>query len=420
MTARNLALNVLYDVFKNGAYVSLSLKKHINSSDLSFVDRAFSTELVYGVIRNKTRLDFIISNYSRQRLKKLSDYILLILRMGVYQIIFLDKIPESAAVNESVKLARRYGHTASAGFVNAVLRNVARNGDVTYPTGREYCEVFYSTPKPLVDMLFSQYGGKAYEIIKNNSLTAPVTVRVNRLKTDAKEVKNMLLKRGIGCLDTSQEDMLKISGYGDISALDLYKEGYITPQGLSSYIDAKSVNPKEGEVILDLCAAPGGKTTAMAEMSGDGARIYAFDLYEHKVGLINKNCERLGIKNVSASVGDATVFAEEFSGKADKVLCDVLCSGIGIIRKKPDIKWNRDFDDFSDLSDIQSKIIENASRYVKGGGKLVYSTCTLNKCENEEIVRQFLKGHKFSIEFEKTILPEGDFDGFYICSMIKE
>lgn len=420
MTARNLALNVLYDVFKNGAFVSLSLKKNLSLTDLSNVDRSFATELVYGVVKNKTRLDFIISKYSKQKLKKLSDYILLILRMGVYQIIFLDKIPESAAVNESVKLARKYGHNASAGFVNAVLRNVARTGDVLYPKGREYCEIFYSHPKPLVDMLFSQYGETAFEIIKNNSLVAPVTVRVNRLKTSVRDIKKMLEERGIFYGETTEEYVLKISGYGDISSLDLYKDGYITPQGLSSYIDAKLVDPKEGEVIFDLAAAPGGKTTALAEMSNDGAKIYAFDLYEHKINLINKNCDRLGIKNVSASLNDSTLFSEELAGRADKVLADVVCSGIGIIRKKPDIKWNRDFSDFSDLLKIQSEIIENASRYLKKGGKLVYSTCTLNKSENEDIIRHFLKEHDFSVEYEKTILPGGDFDGFYICSMIKE
>lgn len=420
MTARQLAVKVLYEVQKNAAFVSLELKKQLGESDLSPQDRAFATELVYGVLKNRTRLDFIISKYSKQKLKKISEWILNILRIGVYQIIFLDKIPQSAAVNESVKLAKRYGHAASAGFVNGVLRNVGRSGDVEYPKGREFYEVYYSHPKWLVDMLFDQYGDKAQQIIENNNKVAPTTIRVNVLKTDAESLAKKLEEKGVTVVKTAEENVFAISGYGDISALEEYKEGFFTPQGLSSYIAAKSVEPKQNEVILDLCSAPGGKTTAMAEMCGDKAKIYAFDLYDHKKAIIEANCKRLGIKNVEVGVADATKLMERFVGKADKVLADVPCSGLGIIRKKPDIKWNKETEDFDQIISIQKQIMQNAAKYVKNGGTLVYSTCTINKDENERIAEGFAKENGFRVELSKTYLPEGEFDGFYVCKMIKE
>ena len=417
MTARQLALKVLYEVEKNGAYPGIELKKQLFISDLSTVDKGFATELVYGVLKNRTRLDFIISKYSKQKLKKISDWIINILRMGVYQIVFLDKIPLSAAVNESVKLAKRYGHQASSGFVNGVLRNVGRNGDVDYPKGREYYELFYSHPKWLVDMLFEQYGEEAKIIIENNNKVPSTTVRVNVLKITVDELTGLLLEKGIDVKKTECENILKISGFGDISKLPEYKEGLLTPQGLSSYIAASLIEPVEGEVILDLCSAPGGKSTAMAEMSKDNAKIYAFDLFEHKIELINNNCKRLGIKNVNAKAHDGTVFMDEFAGKADKILADVPCSGLGIIRKKPDIKWNKETTDFDEIISIQKKILENSEKYLKKDGVLVYSTCTLNKKENELVVEEFANKYSFEIEKMQTFFPDDDHDGFFVCKL---
>lgn len=420
MTARQLALKVLYEVEKNGAFPGMELKKQLGANDLSAVDRGFATELVYGVIKNRTRLDFVISKYSKQKLKKISDWIINILRMGVYQIIFLDKIPLSAAVNESVKLAKRYGHQASSGFVNGVLRNVGRNGDAEYPNGREFYEIYYSHPKWLVDMLFEQYGDDAKIIIENNNKVPATTVRVNILKTTAEEVEKALEQKGINVERTKCENILKISNYGDISMLDEYKTGLVTPQGLSSYLAAELLNPQKGDFVMDLCSAPGGKTTAMAEISGDKAEIYAFDLFEHKTELVKNNCRRLGVESVKVNPWDCTVLMEDFAGKADKILADVPCSGIGIIRKKPDIKWNKDTNDFDDIISIQKQILENADKYLKHGGTLVYSTCTLNKNENEDVVKEFAKNHNYKTDTMKTILPNDECDGFFICKMIKE
>ena len=420
MTARQLALKVLYAVDKENAFTGIELKKQLSASDLSGVDKAFATELVYGVVKNRTRLDYIISKYSKQKLKKISPWIINILRMGVYQLIFLDKIPSSAAVNESVKLAKRYGHQASSGFVNGVLRNVDRNGDVEYTKGRDYYEVYYSHPKWLVDMLFDQYGEDAKGIIENNNKVPVTTVRVNVLKTSADDVAKSLEKKGVAVKNTEFENVLQIADYGDISKLPEYVNGLITPQGTSSYMAAYVLNPQENDVVMDLCSAPGGKTTAMAEISGDKAKIYAFDLYDHKIELINNNCNRLGIKNAVAKPWDSTKLMEEFVGKADKILADVPCSGIGIIRKKPDIKWNKETEDFTEIIKIQKAILHNAHKYLKNGGTLVYSTCTVNKMENEDVVNEFAKEHGYKIDFLKTVLPDEEYDGFFVCKMIKE
>ncbi len=419
MTARQLALTVLFEIDKNGAYVGIELKKQLYACELSHIDKAFATELVYGVIKNRTRLDYVISKFSKQKLKKISVWILNILRLGIYQILFLDKIPESAAVNESVKLAKRYGHQASSGFVNGVLRSVIRNGDVEYPKGKEYFEIFYSHPKWLVDMLFAQYGEEATKIIEANNTVPSTTVRINTLKTDVKILWDKLTSKGICVSKTLEENIIKISGFGDISKLEEYINGEITPQGLSSYLASKLLDVKENDVVMDLCSAPGGKSTAMAEYTDDNAKIFAFDIYDHKVEIINKNCKRLGIINIKTKVWDSTKLLDEFVGKADKILVDAPCSGIGIIRKKPDIKWNRENENFEDLISIQKSILENADKYLKKDGTLVYSTCTLNKAENEDVTKEFAKEYNYEIVLSKTILPYDDMDGFYMCKMIK-
>lgn len=420
MTARDTALKILYEIDKNGAYTGAEIKKRFSNCDISQSDKSLATELVYGVVKNRTRLDYIVSKYSTQKIKKISVWIINILRMGIYQILFLDKIPVSAAVDESVKLAKRYGHQASAGFVNGVLRNVGRNGDVEYPDGKEYYEVFYSHPKWLVDMLFDQYGDDAEKIIKGNCEILKTTVRVNVLKTSTENVAESLNAKGIKTEFTEEKNILKISGYGSISSLDEYKNGLITPQGLSSYKAAKTLDVKENDVVIDMCSAPGGKATAMAEMCGDKSMIYAFDIYSHKIDIINKNCKRLGIKNIYTQLADSSEYMEEFKNKADKVIADVPCSGIGIIRKKPDIKWNKDTNSFDEIIKVQRKILETAHKYLKQGGILVYSTCTLNKDENEKNTLEFADTYGYKVQISKTIFPSGDYDGFYICKMIKE
>lgn len=414
MTGREAALKALYDVDKNDAYCDKALKKILAEESLLQQEKSLATELVYGVTDKKRRLDYIISRYSKQKLKKISVWIINILRMGIYQLLFLDKIPESAAVNESVKLARRYGHSASAGFVNGILRNVARQGDVEYSD----MSIFHSVPEWLDAMLKEQYGEKtAYEIYEAFSKPSPTTIRVNALKTDADELKAILNKDNIEVKATQVSNVLEISGFGDISKLKAYNDGLFTPQDISAYCSANMLEAKSGEVIIDVCAAPGGKTTQMAEDSQNNADIIAFDLYKHKVDIINNNCRRLGITCVKAEVWDSCEINEKYIGVADKVMADVPCSGLGVIGKKFDIKWKKSLEDIEEIIKVQKRILNNAAKYLKPDGILVYSTCTINKNENENITREFADKNGFNIIDEKLILPTDGGDGFYICKL---
>mgnify|MGYP001026236780 FL=1 len=418
MNGREAALKVLYEIDKNGAYCDKALKNQLEKCEVSDNDKRLASELVYGVTDKRRRLDYIIENYSSQRLKKLSVWILNILRMGVYQILFLDKIPGSAAVNESVKLARRYGHNASAGFVNAVLRTVAREGDVRY-TDNDIA-IYYSVPDWLDSMLAGMYGReKTVKMYEAFSKPSPTTVRVNTLKAQPSEVKESLSEGGVHVMGTEYDDMLEISDFGDISKLPQYLDGLITPQDISAYRVCTVLKPKPGERIIDMCAAPGGKTTHIAQLCENDAKITAFDISSHKLDIINNNCTRLGITCVKTELSDGTVYNEKYAGTADRVLADVPCSGLGVIGKKFDIKWSRSPEGIDELIKIQNKIIANAGAYLKPGGVLVYSTCTLNKNENEEVARRFARENSYEITFEETIMPYSGSDGFYICKMRK-
>lgn len=418
MNGREAALKVLFEIDKNGAYCDKALKKQLSAADISDSDKGLATELVYGVTDKRRRLDKIIENYSSQRLARLSVWILNILRMGVYQLLFLDKIPKSAAVNESVKLARRYGHNASAGFVNAVMRAVARGGDISY-TDNDIA-VYYSVPDWLDEMLVNMYGrNKTIKMYEAFSKPSPTTVRVNILKTDREKVRQSLEADGITVHDTDFENVLEISGFGDISKTRQYVSGLITPQDVSAYKVCTILAPKPGERIIDMCAAPGGKTSQIAEMCGNNADITAFDIYSHKVDIINSNCKRLGITCVNAKVSDSVCCDESCINSADKVLADVPCSGIGVIGRKFDIKWTRNPENIKEIIAVQKKILQNAACYLKPGGELVYSTCTVNKQENEEVTAQFAENNPFEIIYEETVMPYDGADGFYICKMRK-
>lgn len=388
---RETALLALYKIEYEGAYSNMAVKDALSIADGR--DKGLITQLVYGVIRRKLTLDYIISRYSKTKLKKLSKYLLLILRMGVYQIYFTDKIPQSAAVNESVKLAKRYC-PKSAGFANAILHSVIRGrGSLEYPKEKkEFLSVKYSFPKEIVE-LFSEFDF-CEELLCSLNKEPETTVRVNRLKSGEK-----LLIDGE---NSPLYEYAKVLKSIDLANAEDYKCGRIIAQDIAAMMAAEALSPKPGEVLIDMCAAPGGKTTHLAELMGDSGKIYAFDIHPHKIEIIKKNAERMGISIIDAAVGDAGKVNEDLLGLADKVLADVPCSGLGIIRRKPDIKWNKE--DISGLPEIQYRILENAARYLKPGGELVYSTCTLNKCENEDVVCRFLEENK-DFEFVKIQIP---------------
>ncbi len=414
INAREIAVKVIYDVEASGAYSNMALKKAL-SGDISAKDKGFITTLVYGVIDKKITLDYVIGKFSKLKLKKISKFILIILRTGIYQLMFMDKVPASAAVNESVRLARRYGHSASAGFVNGVLRNVSRT-EIEYPSDKtEYLSVKYSFPMRICEKWISDFGFDFTEnLLKAFSETSKLNIRPNTLKTTADELFNLFSEKGrTACI---VGDYIVSEGF-DIANDELYKNGFYTIQDAAAMQAAKTLAPYEGETVIDMCSAPGGKTTHMAELMNNKGKIYAFDVHEHKIELIRKNAKRLGITIIDAKIGDGCEFNEEYKGVADKILCDVPCSGLGIIRRKPEIKWNRHGD--SNLPRLQRMILDNASAYLKRGGEIVYSTCTIEREENENVTGGFLKDNEsFEKLYEKTFYPHIDnTDGFYICKM---
>ncbi len=383
---REAALIVLYKTDKDAAYSNMALKEcFLKNKDFSKKDRAFITNLVYGTIKAQITIDYIIGCYSKVKIKKISPYILAILRMGIYQIKFMDKIPDSAAVNESVNLAKRYGHKASAGFVNGILRNVLRN-EIEYPEDElENLSVKYSYPLWLLKRWCEDFGKSfTIDLMESMNKEPEVSLRVNLLKTTPEKLLEVLPDARISEISS---DMILSDGF-DVGNSEGYKKGLFTPQDISASFSARVLNPKPGEKVLDMCAAPGGKTTHLAEIMENKGEILALDIHEHKIKLIEENAKRLGIDIISAKCADASVKNPEFFGKFQKVLADVPCSGLGIIRRKPDIKLKNKEEG---IENLQYKILKNASKYLAVGGELLYSTCTIDKRENEMVIERFLK-----------------------------
>lgn len=421
MEARETALLTLYDVFYKGAYSNLALSAELGRAGLSRADSALATGLVYGTVSRHFTLEHIIRKYSKVRLKKLDKYIKLILELGLYQLIYTDRIPESAAVNESVKLAKRYGRRGSDGFVNAVLRSFCRDGKrIEYPKKgtAEYLSVKYSYAPETAEMFLNTFGERAESIMASLNGTPPLLLRANILKTDAEKLAERLRAEGISA-EVYEGALVKADGF-DIAKSGLFKDGYFTVQDLGAYTASAVLAPQPGERVLDMCAAPGGKTTHIAELMGDEGSVTACDIHEHKVRLIRENAKRLGLRSVKAELKDASVTDAGMRESFDRVLCDVPCSGLGIIRRKPDIKLGAQ--DHGSLMRLQSRILENGALYLKPGGTLVYSTCTIYPGENGGVTGAFLESHPgYKRTYEKTFYPDTDgSDGFYICKIEKQ
>ena len=425
--ARNIALKSLYEINIKQAYSNIVLDKFINENreKLSNLDINFISELVYGVVTWKLTLEYIIQKYSKTKIKKMSDWVKNILYLGSYQIIFLDKVPKSAAVNESVNLCKKYNFK-SVGLVNAILRKIEKSdykeiSNITNSITR--ISLKYSMPEWIVKKFCDEYGEEeTANICQNLNLRPNISVRINRLKG-----KMDLGEKGI------LEDFRTITGTKNITKTKEYIEGNITIQdeaaGLSSFVLA----PKEGEIVLDACSAPGGKTTYLAELMHNKGKIVAWDIYEERLKQVEQNAKRLGIDIIQTEVHDATKLKEEYVEKFDKILLDVPCLGLGVIRRKPDIKWNRQEEDIKEISDIQFNILKTCSKYLKKNGTLVYSTCSMLKEENDAIIEKFIKEEKFETvnieeqipnEFSKIttnnmvqFLPSQNHDGFFITML---
>jgi 16S rRNA (cytosine967-C5)-methyltransferase len=382
---------------------------------LTSLDRAFLTELTYGVLRWREKLDWAIRHFSNIPFEKIEPEIVNLLRLGLYQILFLTRTPTSAAVNESVELAKKFRGKGGAGFVNAILRSVLRQEEeISSPDfDRDpalHISVVHSHPLWLVQRWIKEIGiEKTLHLCAFNNQISPLTLRTNTLKTNRQDLILKLKEQGLKPQPTLfAEDGIRLENPPPTSELPFWKEGLYLIQDEASQLVTSILGPKPGERILDACAAPGGKTTHIAQRMEDEGEILAIDLHREKLTGIEEGCRRLGIRRVKAKTGDATrplPFLEEM--EFDRVLADVPCSGFGTLRKNPDLKWKRREKDVNRLSELQSSILENVSQYLKRGGILVYSTCTIFREENEAVVEKFLARHpEFRLDEMDKILPK--------------
>lgn len=439
--AREISLKILYKIDQEQAYSNIELNEQINQNrkKLNEKDIGLISEVVYGVTTWKLTLDEIIKKHSKIRLKKISPWIINILRMGIYQIIFLDKIPKSAAVNESVNLAKRYGHNSSSNFVNAILRKIEPKDYEEFFEIKDDIERISKTtsmPKWIIEELMKNNNiQQVEEICKNSNLKPKVAIRINTLKTNKEEIIKKLKSKNIEYQEIKEtknkaqeiekentKNFLILEKAKNIENMQEFKEGLFTVQDISAGLTAIMLQPKPGEYIFDACSAPGGKTTYIAELMKNQGKIEAWDIHEHRTKLVEQNAQRLGIKIIQTKVKDASIYDEKYNEKFDKILLDVPCLGIGVIKRKPDIKWQRHQEDIETITNIQKKILENCSKYLKKNGTLVYSTCSILKEENEDVIQQFLnKNNEYYIKPEETlnILPNKEKDGFFICKIHK-
>ena len=421
MDDRFLAYKVLSKIERDKAYSNIAVDAVLNQNEAS--SAPFVCALVYGVIERKITLDYFLSKLLTQPIKKLNPQVLTILRMGVYQIKYMDKVPVSAAVNESVKLSKKVKCGFASGLINSVLRKIAST-EIELPNtdNKIYnMSIAYSCPENLVTHFVNDYGYiKAEEILKASVGAVPVFLRVNTLKTTSNDLIDMLANEGITAKSLGNGTSLEVVDGGAVFKTELYKKGYFHAQDLASQDCILNFAPKKNDVVFDMCAAPGGKSFTMAQMMENQGEIYSFDLYDHKIKLINDGAKRLGINIINAQIGDASVYNPDLP-KADKILCDVPCAGLGVIRRKPEIKY-KDFTFVDKLCELQYNILENSALYLKEKGVIMYSTCSLSNKENVEICRRFLEEHKdFKNGGMVTSFPhEKGSDGFFYAILIRE
>lgn len=418
--ARNVAARTLQKVTSDGAYSNLVLNTALKENNLSGEDKAFCTALFYGTLDRMVTVDFFLKKLIKTPIKKLKPFTLAVLRTAVYQIKYMDKVPDSAAVNEAVKLIKASSEAFNASFVNGVLRNLLRT-EIPLPTGNSIYDISVETSCPgwIVSVLLNDYGATfTRNFLLSANTTPPLFLRVNTAKTNKEALKKLFSEQNADCLETDVENCLELKVKGSVEELEAYEQGLFFVQDVSCQRAVEMLQIGETDRILDLCAAPGGKSFTAAGIAKKG-EIVACDLYEQRVGLIKSGSERLGLKNIVTKVADASVFDEKL-GLFDKIICDVPCSGLGVIRRKPDIKLKQP-DSFEELAELQLKILTNAAKYLKKEGRLLYSTCTLNKLENRANVDRFLsQNNGFELLNDKTFTPmEDGSDGFYAAVIRK-
>ena len=424
ISERALALEILLEVEK-GEKSHIILRQVLEKYQyLSKQERAFLTRVTEGTIERKIELDYIINQFSKVKTNKMKPVIRNILRLSVYQMKYMDQVPDSAACNEAVKLALKKGFGSLRGFVNGVLRNISRNLDqVVYPEENnllQHLSVKYSMPEWIVNLWLSDYGKEqTVEILKGFYLEKPTTIRVNEDQISKEELVKKLEAEGVQVEAHSMvSSALMISGYDYLGALSAFRDGDFQVQDASSIQAAEAAEIKKGDYVIDVCAAPGGKALHAAQILAGTGHVEARDLTPYKVELVRSNIMRMGFTNVEAVQQDALVLTEESVGKADVVIADLPCSGLGVLAKKTDLKYKMTEETEAEVAELQRQILSVVHQYVKPGGTLIYSTCTICKKENEENTKWFADTYKeFELLWEKQMFPSRETDGFYIAKL---
>lgn len=412
-STREIILGILLEINRDGEYSHIAIRSALDKYQyLPKQDRAFITRVCEGTVEYMLQLDYIIGQFSNVKVEKMKPVIREILRSGAYQLMYMDRIPDSAVCNEAVKLAQKKGFYSLKGFVNAVLRNISRNKDnISFPPVSQpvqHLSVVYSLPAWLVEKWLASYDFETVRTMAEDFLKdKPTTIRCAQYMIDTDVTVKRLKEQNVTVEKAPYLDYAYyISDYNYLRMLNVFRMGCIMVQDVSSMLAAEAAAPREGDYVLDLCAAPGGKSLHMADKMQGKGYVEARDLTEYKVQMIEENIGRMNVSNVKAVCKDATVFDKESVGKADIVLADVPCSGFGVIGKKNDIKYKVTRQKQEDLIILQKRILHNASFYVKEGGTLIYSTCTISEEENQNNVKWFTENYPYELESLDPYLPE--------------
>lgn len=435
VNARGIAHQILSDVFFRGAFSNLALNQRL-SDNVPVREQRFIRQLVYGVLERNLYLEYVIEKLSSVPLKKLDSEVLVLLKLGIFQIKFLDRVPNSATVNETVQHVKKIKNKHVAGFVNAVLRNYIRNitafDDMSSLEKRHEWSVRYSCPIWILNYWLKTFSKReVLDILESRyTVSTSLSIRRNRLKSDKDDFFAMLKKNDIQVSDSDiLEDYAFLKYDGILTKHKLYRNGFFSIQDVSSGVAVEATDAKEGQLILDLCGAPGGKTCALSEKMKNTGQIISCDIHEHRLQLISESARRLGLQNITIMMHDALEKKEDFIEKFDTVLLDAPCSGLGTFRSKPEIFYHQSMEDILHLSEIQKRMLQHAASYVKSGGRLVYSTCTISSLENQQNVDNFLKNNPdFELdpflnysEGVAQIFPDERFhQGFFVAKFRKK
>lgn len=427
---RELILGILLEITRDGEYSHIAISNVLNKYQyLDKKERAFITRVSEGTLEHMIELDYIIDQFSNVKVSKMKPVIRCIMRSSVYELKYMDSVPDAATCNEAVKLAKKKGFRNLTGFVNGVLRNISRNlADITYPDKEKeftkYLSVTYSMPEWIVQQWLRTYHEETVEQMLQSFLTeGSMSIRTNLSKITPQKLVEKLVHVGV---QVEQDEEISyafhIKGVDYLQGLESFRLGYFYVQDISSMKVAEIAAPKSGDYVIDVCAAPGGKSVHIAEMLDKTGCVEARDLTEYKVELIQENIERCGLQNMKAMQWDARILDESSIKKADIVIADLPCSGLGVMGKKTDIRYKMTPEKQAQLAVLQGEILDTVYQYVKDAGTLIYSTCTINQAENEENVQRFLDKHpEFTLVSQNQMLPlNGKNDGFFIAKLKKE